>query len=489
VNRRLTIDYGIRVSHFGPWSDAAGFGFSIFDITKYDPKAPATDYSGFLWNARDKSVPLSGFPSRSFFYAPRVGGAFDLFGNGKTVLRGGWGRFYYHIAQFTNGLDVSAGVKNYSFNDATTLAAIEAYNPGSGDRLGAAAVDSKDDRTPYSDSYSFTVSQRTPFSGLAEIAYVGNRTREALNNTGGYGSNINMVPVGALLKPGVGDPNNPTNGYDSYRPLAGFQDLNIITHGLYQNYNSMQVTWLRTKGRYNLNLNYTYGKSLGIVNPTYDSFNIKNDYGAMPGDRRQLVNAAYSVEMGNLLKSGNKLAKGVVNGWQISGIAQVQSGINLTANTGYNYNLDAGGYKLANGYTVSSRSINGTDSIALRPLVTCNPNGGLGNNQFVNGACFSLPTTPGGNGPTIGPATYGPAFMNFDLGLFKNFQISESKKIQIRFNGYNFLNHPLWTFVNGSNNLKLVYDPNTGKMNNPVFGTTTEKQGHRIIQVAIKYYF
>ena len=54
------------------------------------------------------------------------------------------------------------------------------------------------------------------------------------------------------------------------------------------------------------------------------------------------------------------------------------------------------------------------------------------------------------------PAIYGPAFFNSDLGLFKNFQITESKKLQFRFNGYNFLNHPLWSF-NG-NNLSLGFD-------------------------------
>jgi len=486
VNKRLSLDYGIRISHFGPWSDNAGYGYSIFDISKYNPKASATDYSGFIWNKRDSNVPLSGFPGRAFFYAPRIGGAYDLFGDGKTVLRGGWGRFYFHTSQFTNGLDVSAGVKAYTFNSATTFKDIDATTPGLGDRLGAAAVDSKDNRTPYSDSWSFTVAQRTPFSGLAEIAYVGNRSRELLQS-GGQGSNLNMVPAGALLKAGVGDPASAS--YDSYRPLAGFQDLNITTHGLYQNYHSMQATWVRTKGRYNINLNYTFAKSMGITSATYDGFNLANNYGLMPNDRRHLFNAAYSVEMGNLFKGGNKLARGIANGWQLSGISQIQSGINLIANTAYNFNMDAGGFKMANGYTVSNRSINGTESIALRPLVTCSPTSGLKTHQFVNGSCYALPTTPGVNGPIISPGVYGPAFMNFDLGMFKNFQISESKKIQIRFNGYNFLNHPLWTFVNGSNNLKLIYDQTTGKMSNPNFGITTEKQGRRIVQIAIKYYF
>ena len=97
---------------------------------------------------------------------------------------------------------------------------------------------------------------------------------------------------------------------------------------------------------------------------------------------------------------------------------------------------------------------------------------------------------PGQNGPIIGPAIYGPAFFNSDLGLFKNFQISESKKLQFRFNAYNFLNHPLTTFVNGSNNMKLQFAQNNPtQIANPIFGVATERQGKRIIQLAVKYAF
>ena len=62
--------------------------------------------------------------------------------------------------------------------------------------------------------------------------------------------------------------------------------------------------------------------------------------------------------------------------------------------------------------------------------------------------------------------------------MFKNFTISESKKLQFRFNAYNFLNHPLWSF-NGSN-LNLGFDRAHGQVNTPLFGTVTTKQGHRV---------
>jgi hypothetical protein len=264
----------------------------------------------------------------------------------------------------------------------------------------------------------------------------------------------------------------------------------VVNHNLYQNYNSLQVSWIRTKGRTNIQANYTYGKNLGVQGG--DQFNLNNDYGPLAGDRRQIFNAAYSVELGDPIKGhsgAEEFGRALVNGWQVSGITQFQTGVNLTGNTGNNFNLNANGFKLANGYSVSSRTINGTDSVPLMPLVSCNPGAGLGANQYVNGSCFSLPTAPGGNGPIIGPEVFGPSFFNWDLSMFKNFQLSESKKLQFRFSAYNWLNHPLWTFRNGSNNLNMVFDPSTGKLSNPNFGVATEKQGHRIIQLAIKYYF
>jgi hypothetical protein len=129
----------------------------------------------------------------------------------------------------------------------------------------------------------------------------------------------------------------------------------------------------------------------------------------------------------------------------------------------------------------------GTNDIQLSPIVTCDPRKGLGEHQYINPSCFALPTTPGQNGPTVLPAIYGPAFFSSDLALFKSFQVTESKKLQFRFNGYNFLNHPLWSF-NGQN-LGLSFDGSTGQLTNANFGTVTQKQGHRVIELAVKFLF
>jgi Carboxypeptidase regulatory-like domain len=537
ATRKLTVELGVRFSHFQPWEDRLGFGYSIFAPSQYAQAcAGSPTFCGFEWHAKDSSVPVGGFPTRALFYQPRFGAAYDVTGTGRTVIRGGWGQFVYHSGQFTSGLDASAGVATANLSPSTWVGSAGCpTNPSTGSALftsylsclnlsatpaSPSAVSSNDDKQPYTQSWSLNLDQQTPFQGLMEISYVGNRSEDLQNTEGGFGSNINLVAPGALFAA----PNPATANANNYRHYLGYGDLVEATNNLYSNYNAMQVSWIRHAGKYTIQSNYTWQKAMGIVNPANNPFSIGANYGPLSSDRRNLFNAAYSVDFGTIVHS-NHLVNGVANGWQLSGITQLESGANLTyggnntPNNPPNLNFNAaytcvataaektagiscpqsaaiipGSVSLLNptGIAINNQSILGTSSQTLNPLVTCNPLGHQGPHSYVNGNCFAAPTVPGQAGPNLLPAAYGPAFFDSDLSVFKNFAIRESMKLQIRAMAYNFLNHPLYSFPGGNQlNLQFEQDPVSQVItqSNTGFGAATQKQGARVVEFGAKFYF
>ena len=104
---------------------------------------------------------------------------------------------YKRQGQFTSGLDTTAGVKTISLSNGdnnTQLFASQLDSLGlSGSASTPTAVDSKDNNQEYTDSYSFTVAQRLPWSSLVEVAYVGNNSHDLPQTAAGAGNDINPV--------------------------------------------------------------------------------------------------------------------------------------------------------------------------------------------------------------------------------------------------------------------------------------------------------
>ena len=528
VTKRLTVNYGIRFSHMQPWYDRLRVLATRSStrrpirpaVAKLVPvDRPTADSSGiprtapFHWRASRRGhcstsrawVPPMTCLATARPYCAEDGAAIT---STRVSLRTDWMRLRGSSQTSFDGgkVPVGAGSQPILVNPLPQFPGVPGIDTVNFSAVASSpsAVDSTDDKQAYTDNWNFTISRQLPWSSILEVSYIGNRS-EDIPSSGNGGSagfntlNINLVPVGAMLASANGGVDPATLNSQNFRPLLGYGDLYEATNNAHANYNALQVVWARTKGRYTINLNYTFSKAMGIENCNgnlCDQFNVNNNYGVQSNNRPQLFNAVYSVQLPN--PTTNKLLGGFVNGWQVSGVLQLESGPNLTGfqnqNFGMNYNnaIIPGSISALNpkGIAISNVSLLGTPNIQLNPIMTCSPTSNLGPHQWINGNCFAAPTQVGQNGNTVLPPIYGPAFFSWDMGLFKNFAITEHKSLQFRVNGYNWLNHPLWSF-NG-NNLNLSYTQNAAgdlTQSNSTFGTAVNKQGHRIVELAVKFYF
>ena len=539
VNKRLSVEYGMRFDHMGRWYDRANAGVPVFL-----PARVASDFAagvvnpGLQFHAINSAIPKSGINSTPILLSPRLGGSYDLFGTGNTLLRGGIGvyRFGDNWGDYSGGLGTAQGVRSYNLPGSTTVtldqigfSSAPALTPaGAGSGTIESAVNPDDHGNPTTYSYNFTVSQRAKWNTIFEASYVGNQTKHILLGGGSDATltagtaytNLNKEPLGALFKPdpvtGILAPNpedvthdlqgNPLpNRPADYRPYGyayGTNGVYVMSHTGYSNYNALQMALTKRSARLNLNVNYTWEKTLG-TDLNEDPFTLHGNYGPEITDRPHVLNTSFAYNNLRMFHGGSKLIAGAVNNWMISANTTYQSGGNLQALASPNFYLSdtytAGTTPKGVGSQITGATYFGTDAgKTIQPIATCNPNSNRAARQFVNDKCLTLPTIGSGiNGPSVYPYIKGPAYFDSDLALAKTFHVTEGETVSFRASAFDWLNHPLNAFTGQQLNLYYNTDYNSKAVTlasqTPAnFGTTIQKAGgdtRRIIELEVKYAF
>jgi len=408
VNAKLTLTLGIRLSHLPPWVDSHGVGAAVWDTTKVTPHQfdanmtlDASTWPGISWHKEDHSVPVTGFASRPLFYSPRLGIAYDLRGDGKTVFRGGWGAYRSRDSFNIDANAVTTGIdlvdhNMYGSNSCTLDQLMNGYDPNTATQSGSQVVqcgwysngtigfsipttniqtagitpnvsadDPHDSEQPVTYNYNFTVDRQLPFGSMLEVAYVGNQSAHlsTLGNTSNalYSlQNQNAIPLGAFFGPnpqvgggaltGETIPTATLGGSSTlanqYRPYPNYAGIFVPHHTNWANYNALQISLNKQRGSLAIGANYTLSKALGVrgnydTGNTADPVNANHDYGIVSFDRPQAFNVTYSYQEGKKFRGRRELGW-VLNNWELSGITKLASGPDLSVlNGNTNYNLSA----------------------------------------------------------------------------------------------------------------------------------------------------
>jgi hypothetical protein len=523
VTSRLTLDYGMRFAWMPPQYDARNqlslfvpALYSAVSAVKINPDGSVVPNSGNpldgMGFSANGTLPQGGWNSRGVMPEPRIGFAYQLTGDAKTVLRGGFGTTHDReqgnlVFNTVFGNPANVVTPTIANGNMLNIAGLPQTAPGV---LGSIYGADSNGKVPVVYSFSLGIQRELAHGTTLDVAYVGTQSRHLVT-----ARDINAIPFGTTFTaaaqnpanfpggvvPSV-EPNLPPeyaaagysfSGQFAYAtnylvPYKGYGNIEYYQFDGTANYNSLQVSLQR---RFSKSLAfgaaYTYSKALTTANADedwqYTQYTRALDYRPASFDHRHVLAVNYVYDLPSVTKrfDGPKWLSYVTDNFQLSGITNFLSGAPLND---YPTNGSLAIWQPGNLLT-------GSNQWGKLPPAWV----GLDSNGNLLLPTIGMPFT--GSRASI----RGGGMQDWDMSLFKNIPLgaSERRSIQLRLEAFNVFNHPNFQDKSISANLVLPsYDPKTGYTPMSItkgsnFGQYSSQYsgngGPRVIQLGAKVYF
>jgi carboxypeptidase family protein/TonB-dependent receptor-like protein len=489
LRHNLTLDLGVRDEFTSGWNEESGRAANYI-----------TDAAGVLLTAPRIGNSVYTQNNATRLFAPRVGLAWDPFGNGRTSIRAGFGTYYSLIDDLSfllNSLPPANGSASYSGALLPLLPVTPGVQPPPSCGPGVPAPCTTfapqgvqpNAKTPTVEEWNFRIEQQLSTNMVLRIAYVGSHGYHGLLNvdpntipaqvcatatcaSGGNGATKGTVPQGAQYIPVQATRPNQYLG-------AGFF---WYTEGN-SSYNALQIDLTKRLSRgLQVRGNFTWSKNLDMNSaPTgaqannqaqmiMDRNDLPRDWGpsALNVTAQGSISASYELPFGRgkaLFGGASGFAERLAGGWQLNGIATLLSGFPFTPQDGSNRSGDG------DTRNPDRPSLNSAFSGAI---ITGTPN------QWYNPSAFVL-STPGTWG-TLGRGVYnGPGLAEVDVSLFKNIAVTERMNLQFRAECFNIQNRANFASPNAIVFSSGLVSPSAGLISSTVTSSRQIQFGLKLI--------